>query len=125
MLLESIAAVLLILVGLLHLLPGTVALSANRARAAYGVTVDGPDLEVLLRHRAILLALVGAGLIVAAFAESVRAPALTAAVISLVSFILIATTTGPLNPKTRRVLNLDLAALAALAIAIVLYVIER
>lgn len=37
------------------------------ASAVYGITVKDPDLVLLLRHRAIVLVLVGIGLIIGAF----------------------------------------------------------
>ena len=36
-------------------------LSVERAAAAYGIPADGPDLAVVLRHRAVLLTIVGLG----------------------------------------------------------------
>ncbi|RFS43237.1 hypothetical protein [Micromonospora craniellae] len=52
--------------GLLNVLPGAGAVSPAWARSAYGVDVTGADLEILMRHRAILLALVGVTVIVLA-----------------------------------------------------------
>lgn len=115
----------MIAIGAVHVLPGAVALSISKARTAYGIEAAGPDLAVLLRHRAILLAMVGVGLIVAAFLPSLRAPAMTAAAISMTSFIAIALQTGDLNRRTRRVLHIDLYALAGLAVATVLLLIAR
>ncbi|MFI7451099.1 hypothetical protein ACIBQX_26630 [Nonomuraea sp. NPDC049714] len=45
----------------------------------YEVAVAGPDLEVLLRHRAVLLTLVGAALIALAFLSRLRAAAMSVA----------------------------------------------
>lgn len=75
--LDRVATTLLLLVGAVNLLPGFVAVAPSRITTAYGVSVDGADsadLTVLLRHRAVLLALVGLSLICAAFVPSLRVP---------------------------------------------------
>ncbi len=51
--------VLLVLVGVTQCLPGLLLFAPDRIPAAYGITVDGPDLTLLLRHRAVLLAIPG------------------------------------------------------------------
>jgi hypothetical protein len=57
---------MLTVVGMIHLLPLAGVLGAARLEALYGVAVDGSDLEILLRHRAVLFGLLGAFLVVAA-----------------------------------------------------------
>lgn len=123
MLTEYVAMSILVAVGLVHVTPGAVALSVTRTRSAYGVAVDGPDLALLLRHRAVLLALVGVGLIAGAFIPDIRAATLCAAVTSMVTFVAIAVTSGPLNRQNRKVMWIDVAALAATAVAIALLAI--
>lgn len=118
MLTEYVAMAILVAVGLVHIAPGAVALSVSRTRSAYGVAVDGPDLALLLRHRAVLLAVVGVGLITGAFIPDIRATALTAAVASMVTFVAIAATSGSLNRQNRKVVWIDVAALTATAVAI-------
>ncbi|MGY0499441.1 hypothetical protein ACWZHB_13235 [Nocardia sp. FBN12] len=116
---DTIAATLLIGVGVVHVLPGVVALSPRRASTVYGTTVDDPDLILLLRHRAIVLALIGVGLIIGAFTPSVRPVVVGAALISLVSFIGLTVLAGPggLNAETRRVAWIDVGAVGLLVIA--------
>jgi hypothetical protein len=120
---EYVARAILVAVGLVHLAPTAVALSVERTRTAYGVVVSGADLAVLLRHRAVLLALVGAGFIAGAFFPSVRVTTICAGVISMATFVAIAATSGQLNRQNRRVMWIDVAALAAIAFAVILLVI--
>lgn len=117
---ENVAQGLLVLIGLIHLAPGIVAISIARTRSAYGVDVDDRDLEVLLRHRAVLLSLVGAALIAGALAPALRVPAIVAGAVSMVTFVVIALTTGGLNPQTRRVVRIDILALLMLAAVVAL-----
>ena len=117
---EYVALAILVAVGVVHLAPGAVALSVKRTRSAYGVAVDGADLALLLRHRAVLLALIGTGLIAGTFIPDIRAATICAAVTSMVTFVVIAATSGPLNRQNRKVMRIDLSALAATAVAITL-----
>ncbi|MEV6866174.1 hypothetical protein AB0M44_34925 [Streptosporangium subroseum] len=121
--LDRVATALLLLVGATNLLPGFVAFAPSRITTAYGVSVDGPDsadLMVLLRHRAVLLGLVGLSLICAAFIPSLHIPAVTAGAISMGSFLLLAYSTSGLNGATIRVARIDVAAIVLLAVAAVL-----
>ncbi|MFE6686080.1 hypothetical protein ACFVFQ_06335 [Streptomyces sp. NPDC057743] len=120
---ERLTAALLFLVGAINLLPGFVAVAPSRIGTAYGVAVDGgdsPDLVLLLRHRAVLLALVGIGLLCAAFIPSLRVPAMTAGGVSMGTFLLFAYATPALNGATMRVARIDIAAVVLLVVAAVL-----
>ncbi|MFX4293277.1 phosphopantetheine adenylyltransferase [Streptomyces bohaiensis] len=125
---DRLITALLVVVGAVNLLPGYVALAPARMDTAYGVSTDGPDsadLTMLLRHRAVLLALVGVGLLVAAFLPALRPAAITAAAVSMGSFLLFAYTTADLGAATVRVARIDIAALALLAVAAALVVRRR
>ena len=65
-----LSTTLLLLVAALNLVPGVVALRPKRTVALYGIAIDGPALALAMRHRAVLLTLVGVLLGVAAFDES-------------------------------------------------------
>ena len=45
----------LVLVGIVHLVPLTGVVGSARLHTLYGVTLDGPDLAILMRHRACCL----------------------------------------------------------------------
>ncbi|MGI5467398.1 hypothetical protein [Streptomyces sp. CA-132043] len=121
--LDRVATALLLLVGVVNLLPGFVAFAPSRITTAYGVTATGPDfadLSVLLRHRAVLLGLIGLALIYAAFTPSFRVPGITAGAISMGSFVLLTRSAPGLNHATMRVARIDIAAIMLLAVAAVL-----
>jgi hypothetical protein len=57
---------MLLIVGIIHLLPLSGVLSAHRLQILYGIVIEDPNLEILMRHRAVLFGLLGAFLIAAA-----------------------------------------------------------
>ncbi|MFI6997010.1 hypothetical protein [Nocardia sp. NPDC050175] len=121
---EYLAQAALVLIGVIHIVPGIVACAPGRAVAVYGTELGNRDQELLLRHRALLLALVGAGVIVGAFFAPIRVAAMTAAAISLISYLALAGTVGfhELNGKTKRVAWVDVVALIALAVAALVFI---
>jgi hypothetical protein len=115
-----IVSVLLILVGLIHLLPLPGVLGSSQLAALYGLDVSEPNLAILLRHRAVLFGLLGAGCVIAAFRPSWQHVVLLTAAISTLAFLLIAVSTGGYNAAIARVVTADGIALAALVLAAVL-----
>ncbi|MEV6557208.1 hypothetical protein AB0M22_15930 [Nocardia sp. NPDC051756] len=121
---DYVAQAALVLIGVIHIVPGIVACAPGRAVAVYGTELGNRDQELLLRHRALLLALVGIGLIAGAFIAPVRVAAIIAAAISMTSFLALALTIGfgELNGKTKRVAWVDVVALIALAASALAFV---
>jgi len=105
----------LLAVAVLNLVPGVVALRPQGTEGLYGITIDGPALALALRHRAVLLALVGALLGVAAFNHAWLGPALLVAFVSKGSFLALFALTGPHAAPMRRVALADVGALLVLA----------
>jgi hypothetical protein len=104
----------------LNLAPGIVALVPSRAVPLYGVALDGPALALAMRHRAVLLALVGVLLALAALDAAWLAPALLVAGVSKLSFLGLFLTTGPHGAPMRRIALADAFALVALCGVVVL-----
>jgi len=113
--------VILALVGLINAIPVTGALGANVLASLYGLPVDEPNLLVLMRHRAVLLGLVGAYMIVAAFRPALRPSAFVLGFASMLSFIALAYSVGGINAAVQRVALIDVVACALLAGATVLH----
>jgi hypothetical protein len=78
-----------------------------------------------MRHRAVLFGLLGAFLVVAAFRPGWQAAALVAAFVSVVSFLLLAWSTGGYNALIGRVVTADIVALVALAIGAAAFFLAR
>ncbi|MBU6287205.1 MAG: phosphopantetheine adenylyltransferase [Chloroflexi bacterium] len=117
-----LSTTLLLLVAALNLVPGVVALRPKRTVALYGIAIDGPALALAMRHRAVLLTLVGVLLGVAAFDESWLRPALLVAFVSKGAFLTLFAITGHHGAPMRRVAIADVAALAVLALVVALRV---
>lgn len=113
---EHLISLMLVVVGIIHLLPVTGALSRERVQALYGLHVEDPSLEILLRHRAVLFGLLGAFLIVAAFEPAWQTPAFIAGWVSVVSFLQVVRSVGRCTPQIRRVVIADVLALGCLVI---------
>ncbi|XLY87847.1 hypothetical protein ACK8QS_20175 [Ectopseudomonas mendocina] len=73
---STLIAVLLLVAGVIHLLPLVGMLGSERLNALYGIALDEPNLQILMRHRAVLFGLLGALLVAAAFLPALRSAAL-------------------------------------------------
>lgn len=102
---------------LIHLLPLVGALGPTQVARMYDVKVEGPDLTVLLVHRAILFGLLGAALIGAIFCESARSYVIAGVLVSDVGFLAIAALNPGVNASMKRVVRVDVISIVLLAIA--------
>jgi hypothetical protein len=84
---RHLPAIALFLVGLIHLLPLAGALGAARLASLYGVDAAEPNLQILLRHRAVLFGLLGGLLCASAFRPALQPLAWVGGFVSVVSFI--------------------------------------
>lgn len=109
---------MLIVVGIIHLMPLIGVVGVDRLATLYGLQFHEPNLEVLMRHRAVLFGLLGAFLVLAAFRPSLQAIALVGGFLSVVSFLWLAWAVGGSNAQVERVVLADLVALACLVVAV-------
>lgn len=121
---ERMITFLLLIVGLINILPVMGLFSTVRMEALYGITIAEANLEILMRHRALLFGLVGAFILIAAFRPALQPAALVLAFISMLGFILIAWQTGGYNSGIGKVMLVDWVGLAALLPAIVLSLVK-
>jgi hypothetical protein len=113
---DYIAPFALLLMAVVHLLPLAGVLGAGRLAALYGVDVAGPDLQVLMRHRAVLFGILGAYQAYAVFAPAHRTAAFVAGLASLAAFLALAYSTPGHNAKLARVARIDVVALVVGAV---------
>jgi len=111
---DKIASVILAIVGIRNLLPVAVFFDPTKTLRFYGVPVEGTDLTILVRHRGVLLALVGIALIVSAFKPEYRVFAISLALISKVAFICLTFSAVGYNPAIRQVAMIDVGAIVLL-----------
>lgn len=114
----------LIAVALIHILPLAGVISASRLGQLYGVAISDPNLEILLRHRAVLFGLLAAFLACAAFRPALHGLALGAAWASVLSFLLLAYSVGGYNSALSTVIKVDWLAVGLLSVATVVLVIR-
>jgi hypothetical protein len=113
---SKLTAAMLTIVGVIHLLPLSGALSAARLAALYGLGFDEPNLAILMRHRAVLFGMLGVFLIYAGRAPALQPVALVAGILSVTSFLWLAWSVGGYNPLIARVIAVDLVALGCLLV---------
>lgn len=102
---------------LIHLLPLPGLLGTDALRTLYGVAIVDPDLLLLLRHRALLFGLLGAGLLASIRMDAWRTPMLAAGIASTAGFLLLALDTPGFGAALQRVVVADIVALVALLLA--------
>ena len=109
-------AVLFCVLSAIHLLPAVAAISPAQLSNLYGVTPDDTVLRTLLQHRAVLLGLVGAAFLAAAFVPNLRWAALIGGSASMIAFLIIAALNGELMGSLQKITIVDAAGLPVAAI---------
>jgi hypothetical protein len=112
---KSLIAASLIIVGAIHLLPVTGVLGSAQLARLYGIAVEEPNMLILMRHRAVLFAMLGAFLVYSAFVPALHTLAFIAAFISVSSFLWLSWSIGQNNAQIARVVSVDIVALLMLA----------
>jgi hypothetical protein len=113
---KKVSFVLLIFVGLMNFIPIIGVISAEQLTELYGVSIDSADLETLLRHRAVMLGLVGGFLLLAAFRPSLRMPAVSIGLVSMVTFVFLSYTTGDVGAEINKIAIADIVGSIAAAV---------
>ncbi len=113
-----IVSVSLIVAGLIHLPPLVGVFGQRQLESAYDVEVAEANLLVLLRHRAVLLGLVGSVLIAAAFVPSLQSSALALGLASAGTFLWLTWSTPGTNAHLSKVFAADVVALVCLLIGL-------
>ena len=107
----------LFLVAVIHLAPSIGVLGKGQLQRLYHVVPADMNTLILLQHRAILFALLGCFLMISVWRRNWQLPALIAAFISVISFLLIAELHGGYNDAIKQVVLADWVALALLSVA--------
>ena len=119
-----IVPAMLLVAGIIHILPLSGVLSAARLFDLYGISFDDPNLEILMRHRAVLFGLLGMFLLSSAFLPSLQLAALITGFVSVVSFLYLAYSVGGYNDQVNRIVTADKAALVCLLVGSIAYAIN-
>ena len=122
---NRLVSLALLLVALIHLLPLSGVLGSERLSAQYGISFDEPNIEILMRHRAVLFGLLGVFLLYAAFHKRLHLTALAVGAVSVMSFLTIAKSVGGYNSEIARVFVVDMVALVCLVLGLIIFVILK
>lgn len=123
--LRYLVSAMLLVVAVIHLLPLAGVLGAPRLAVLYGIRFDDPNLEILMRHRAVLFGLLGAFLAFAAWRPALQPMAFVAGSASVLSFLYLAWSVGGYNAQIGRVFTADMIAGACLLVGVLAYVFAR
>lgn len=122
---DKIASVILAIVGIINLIPAAVFFDPSKTARFYGVPIAGTDLTILMRHRGVLLGLVGIALIVAAIKTEYRLFAISLALISKLTFIFLTFTATDHNAEIRQVAMIDIGAIVMLLVVLGIHFYSR
>ena len=120
MIVKYMIAAILVVVGLINISPVIGVLSADQLSRLYGVSLDSPELTILMRHRALLFGLLGALIIASAFRPALQLLACMAGLVSMLGFIVIAYSVGNYSASIGNVVLADAIASAGLIAVLVL-----
>jgi len=115
---DKTAGIILFIVGIINLLPMLVFFDATKTVRLYGLPIEGESLTILMRHRAVLLSLVGLTLIYAVFKPEFRIYAIGIALISKLAFIFLTFTTSNYTAEVRQVALIDVGAIVLLLVVL-------
>jgi hypothetical protein len=118
---STLVSILLVLVGLVNFAPVLGLLGANRLAGLYGIAEPAGDLEVLLRHRALLFGLVGGFIIWSAFKPTFQPVAMLMAAVSMLGYVVLVWLVGEPGAQLYRVALVDIVASLALLAAMILF----
>ena len=92
---------------MINLPPVIAAFAPRQLVRLYGVPAEDKTLIALLQHRAILLGIIGAGCALAAHIELFRWPALWAAAVSMITFLVFCAVQNQFNGPLRKIAIMD------------------
>jgi len=112
-----LAALVMVMVGVVQVLPVAVAFAPSLSQRFYGVALGDETTALLMRHRAILLALVGVLLFAGAAVPSLRVAALGLALASKLSYVALLALGPKVTAEAVRVARVDMITASLLLVA--------
>ena len=116
--LDKIASIILFIVGTINILPIIVFFDSSKTVRLYGVPIEGESLTILMRHRGVLLGLVGSALIFAAFKSEFRVFSVSLALISKLAFIFLTFAASNYTNEVGQVALIDVGAIVLLLVVL-------
>lgn len=119
---ELIYRITLFIAGVINLLPSILAFFPSKISKSYGIDVPNANYELLLRHRAILFAMIGGFMIFSAVIKKYYEISTLAGLVSMVSFVLLYFLIGKgINAELNKVMIIDVVAIVILLISVVIF----
>jgi uncharacterized membrane protein YoaK (UPF0700 family) len=118
---ELIFRISLFLVGVINFVPTSLAFFPNKIKDSYGIEVTNPNLELSLRHRAVLLGIVGGLMIFSAISKKYYDLSVVLCSVSMLSFIILYFMIGGINNELKKVMLFDITAMIILIIGCFCY----
>ena len=114
---QILATISLIIAAIIHLLPLSGVSSPAALTTLYGLSFEENNLQILMRHRAVLFGILGGLLLYAAFSPRMQSLAILIGLVSAGSFLWIAFAVGGYNAMLNRVVVADIVAIVCLLVA--------
>lgn len=119
---EIVLRICLVISGIINFIPSILAFFPNKITQSYGVEVPNANYELLLRHRAISLGIIGGLLIYSAISKRNYDLVTIVGLVSMVSFVVLYNLIGgEINSELSKVMKIDLFAIVVLLIGYLLY----
>jgi len=123
---ELIFRICLFITGVINFLPSILAFIPVKISTSYGVDISNSNLELLLRHRAVLFGIIGGIMIHSAITKKNYSLSIAIGLISMISFlILYQLQTGEINPQLSKVMKADVVGIIILVIGAMLFKIKK
>jgi hypothetical protein len=118
---RNAAVAILVVIGVITASPAITALNPDGIASLYNVTLEDNIVLLLIRHRQVMLGVLGAALVYGAFFYHLRIIVITAAVVSKFAFIGLCITTPSLTQGIQRVIYFDAVSIVLLLIAAIIF----
>ena len=119
---EIIFRICLFIAGMINFIPSILAFLPSKIADSYGIELIDQNYELILRHRAVMLGIIGGIMICAAATKKFYNLSVVIGLISMVSFILFAyLVNGEINGELNKVLKMDVIATVILLAGFAVY----
>ena len=122
---ETTFRICLAIAAIINLLPAILAFLPKKISTSYGVEVPDANYELLLRHRAVLFAIIGGVMVYSFISRTVYDLAAIIGLVSMVSFIILwKLVDGKINSKLLKVVKIDVIGILVLLFGYILFKIQ-
>lgn len=122
---EWVFRIALFITGIINIIPSVLAFLPDKIPTSYGIDKLDSNLELLLRHRAILFGIIGGCMIFSALSKRYYEISVIAGLVSMASFVVLYFLANKyISPELRKVMLTDVAAIVILSAATILFIIN-